>query len=216
MTVVPQDTAAERLVIAACLDHTAYEVACASGLTPTDDHDHVRVLREVNESGLTAGDFMDQRCALVFKAFEELTIREWPITYESVYRFCRASKNPARHIPADWLNTLSLDLPTTYGVGWWATRVAQLAKQRRVMAAADAIARDGDPGRAVALIQAVAGDPPSPTPKRTRASARLSTRVTVDYDPCAVCKAPATCWGPDARPYCDGHNPNDIVWAVTA
>ena len=157
MTVVPQDTYAERLVIAAMLDHTAYEVVCASGVTPTDDHDHVRVLREVNESGLTADDFMNGRCALAFNAIQELTIRGWPITHESVYRFCRASSNPAHHIPADWFNALSLDLPTTYGVGWWAARVAQLAKQRRVMAAADAIARDGDPDRAVALIHAVAG-----------------------------------------------------------
>lgn len=150
---VPRDVEAERLVCGALMDHTAYEVAVAVGAAPVQDLDHLRVLREVADAGLRAGDFFDVRYRTVFAAINWLLEAGRPVTAETVYRVCAASKNVEHHIPAAWFAALAESTFTTYEIGWWAARIVEQAKRRRLMAAGEVIATGQvDSGQASALV----------------------------------------------------------------
>ena len=151
MTVVPSDTYAERLVVVAMLDHLYDDLA-------GDSLPHLRVLHEVAGSGLRVADFLDRRCALAYAAILALREHGWPVSIHTVYRWCRKSTNVEHHIDADWLAGLDADLPTVYGVGWWASRIVEKAKERRKMAAGERIAEGGlTDEQAIALVEGAVG-----------------------------------------------------------
>jgi replicative DNA helicase len=144
MAEVPFDRDAERMVVGAML-------------TPLDYNDFLRILREIADTGLVAGDFWDPKCRYTFAGINWLLEKggKTAVDEKQVYDLLRRSANPeVRQVSFSWLYGLAENLFTTVWISWYAQRVVDLAKQRRLQAAGHVIATsDEGLNKAVALIE---------------------------------------------------------------
>ncbi len=141
------DPLAERQVLAACMADA-------------------EALREVRATGIASLDFAGVSGTLVHEAIYKAILRlhgqQSPVTPLTVAVSMTPEGHPRRPVYSV-LSRMDTELETVVGIGWWAERVMETARRRRLAAAAHQIAEGAERGLDAERAHAILGDP---TPER--------------------------------------------------